>query len=246
MQLVSLNQASANPETADAISASAKPPYLHHIDSNEARHVHCVFNDISGKPIVLLTAQVSRFISQEGHAAVVHAMISNALASLCVVLLLILVTDVFFARRVSLLYQDVTNIGLSGNLAARLPIRGHDEIGNLAKQINAMLASLERMEKSRMASEKQAAELETIHSTTATYAHEINNPLTGILGIAQILLEDDLDSGACRDMLGDILEAAVRIRNVIHKMEKLTEVRFKPYFGSTEILDLENKSLPPC
>ena len=222
-------------------SAPSQAPFLHRLDSKKLRHAYARVEGLTGEPVLLIQARLERAISMEGRAALLHATVSNALASLIVVLLLILMLDLFLARRITQLNLDVTSIGESGNLSARLPERGADELGMLTRQINRMLDSLEHAEQARVRVEKHAAELETIQTTTATYAHEINNPLTGICGLAQLLLEEHAEVVGCREMLGDIMGSAMRIRDVIRKMEQLTAVKFKPYIGSTELLDLSGQ-----
>jgi len=94
-----------------------------------------------------------------------------------------------------------------------------------------------------------AAELEGIHKTTVTYAHEINNPLTAILANAQILLDNE-DLGAVEysaeilEMLRDINAAALRIRDVIHKMETLHSAKTRPYLDRSELIDLRGDEPP--
>jgi len=88
-----------------------------------------------------------------------------------------------------------------------------------------------------------AAELEGIHKTTVTYAHEVNNPLTAILANTQILLDNE-ELGAMEysseilDMLQDINAAALRIRDVIQKMENLHTAKTRPYLDRSELIDL--------
>ncbi|MBN2080593.1 cache domain-containing protein [bacterium] len=96
-----------------------------------------------------------------------------------------------------------------------------------------------RMEKELRQSQVRAAELETIQRTAATYAHEINNPLTGVLGIIQLMLEEDNITPDQAQMLSEGREAARKIRDVIKKIESLKSLEFKDYTERTKILDLE-------
>jgi two-component system NtrC family sensor kinase len=90
----------------------------------------------------------------------------------------------------------------AGDLQYRLPVRRDDELGDLATSFNKMAAEvggvhatieeqvrrktaeLERVHKTLLHSEKMAS----IGKLAATVAHEINNPLFGILTYARLLL----------------------------------------------------------
>jgi two-component system NtrC family sensor kinase len=92
----------------------------------------------------------------------------------------------------------------AGDLDYRLPVRRDDELGDLATSFNKMAvdvggvqavieeqvrrktAELERVHKTLLHSEKMAS----IGKLAATVAHEINNPLFGILTYARLVLRE--------------------------------------------------------
>ncbi|MDY7040036.1 MAG: GAF domain-containing protein [Chloroflexota bacterium] len=84
----------------------------------------------------------------------------------------------------------------------------------------------------------KAERLAAIGQIGLTIRHEINNPLTGILGLAQWLLEQDSDlSDSARDDLKMIEEMAVRIRDIVKKLET-AEDRTTVYLGDAQMIDL--------
>lgn len=78
----------------------------------------------------------------------------------------------------------------------------------------------------------------------ATAAHEINNPLTGIIGYLD-LLRESIKSGDSKDQLQDYLEKmskqAFRIKDIVTKLSSIKEVHTKPYLGRMQIIDLHGE-----
>ena len=99
---------------------------------------------------------------------------------------------------------DGTHRVAGGDLEYRLPVRSDDELGDLSRSFNRMTsevagvqakieeqvrrktAELERVHKTLLRSEKMAS----IGKLAATVAHEINNPLFGILTYARLVLRE--------------------------------------------------------
>ena len=86
-----------------------------------------------------------------------------------------------------------------GDLAHRLPVRGHDEMAELAQSFNNMANGIEQsfgqLEEARRAAE-EANRLKS--EFLANMSHELRTPLNGILGFAE-LLEMDLQDPTQRD-----------------------------------------------
>ena len=99
---------------------------------------------------------------------------------------------------------DGTHRVAGGDLNYRLPVQSEDELGDLARSFNRMTAKvagaqgeieeqvrrktaeLERVYKTLLSNEKMAS----IGKLAATVAHEINNPLFGILTYARLVLRE--------------------------------------------------------
>ncbi|MGH9967015.1 MAG: histidine kinase dimerization/phospho-acceptor domain-containing protein [Pyrinomonadaceae bacterium] len=62
-----------------------------------------------------------------------------------------------------------------------------------------------------------AARLEAIAELITRVRHEINNPLTGVLGQAQLLLREDLNDKA-RKRAETIEELAMRLRDIVAQL----------------------------
>ncbi len=88
-----------------------------------------------------------------------------------------------------------------------------------------------------------AARLEAVRETTATLNHEINNPLTAVLGNVQLLLmrAEELPEDVIR-RLQSIEEGSLRIRDVLSRMLRLEEAKSTTYVDDTTMIDLQESS----
>ena len=100
----------------------------------------------------------------------------------------------------------------SGDLSRQVEVRGSDELGVLAREFNAMAASLERQRQELLRAERLAA----VGRISAHITHEIRNPLNS-LGLNAELLADELEPGAsteARALLGAITREVDRLNAV--------------------------------
>jgi PAS domain S-box-containing protein len=82
------------------------------------------------------------------------------------------------------------------------------------------------------------AELAGIRKLAATYAHEINNPLTGIIGLAQLIRDHGASPQELHEMLSQQMEMARRIADVTEQLQNLISARTRSYLGRHQLLDL--------
>ncbi len=140
----------------------------------------------------------------------------------------------------------------SGNLEQPIPVRSGDEFGQLAASFNAMTAALgnsqaelrdwgrtleQKVEKRTQ--ELRIAEAETARSEklasvgllAAGIAHELNNPLTGILTFATLLRKKMPDGSADAEDLDLVVRETKRCATIIRRLldfarEKTPEKKF--------------------
>ena len=106
-----------------------------------------------------------------------------------------------------------------GNLDQRVEVRSGDEFQELAETFNAMAEALkardaqlrEQAKRKVMESERLAM----VGQLAAGVAHEINNPLTGIVTYSQLLLEKVPGEGSTRSSLQKIVTQANRCRKIV-------------------------------
>ena len=87
---------------------------------------------------------------------------------------------------------------------------------------------------------KNSANLEILHQFAATINHEINNPLTSIIGqaeISEIAYENGMEE-TLRQALQNIIKEAQKIRLITQKLENLDKIETEDYAGYTKILNI--------
>ncbi|MDB4959300.1 MAG: integral rane sensor signal transduction histidine kinase [Myxococcales bacterium] len=119
----------------------------------------------------------------------------------------------------------------AGHAAEGGPITGPGEIGVLAQRLEEMANRIaERSELQSLLA--RGDRLASVGVMSAQVAHEINNPLTTVLGYAKLLLEDKPEAHADRNGLELIASEAERMKKIIGT---LLEYARAPRTSSPEI-----------
>lgn len=134
-----------------------------------------------------------------------------------VALALALAFGAYFATRLTRPLADLAKRAdaiAAGQTTEAPPVRGPGEIGELAKAIDEMAKRIaERAELA--AALARGDRLASVGVMSAQVAHEINNPLTTVLGYAKLLLEDKPEGHPDRSALELIAEEAERMKKII-------------------------------
>ena len=139
--------------------------------------------------------------------------------------------------------QDRALAIVEGYRGKALTVTRHDELGSLMEAVNKMQFVLRQQEiqlefvrQQQFHKEKMAA----VGSLAAVVAHEINNPLSAIMGAAQSMLDQSNAYGG-QDRRGVhypdmILEQAKRVMNITRSISEFSV----PQSAEPELLDLNN------
>jgi two-component system NtrC family sensor kinase len=101
-----------------------------------------------------------------------------------------------------------------GDLAGAIPESGDDELGMLARSFNNMTRKLSETRQQLVQSDKLAS----LGRLAAGVAHEINNPLTGVLTYASFLLKRTKEQPEIHDDLQVIVRETLRSREIVKNL----------------------------
>jgi two-component system NtrC family sensor kinase len=108
------------------------------------------------------------------------------------------------------------------------------ENARLYGEMQRAYQELQATQEQLVRAEKQAAIVELAGAA----AHELNQPLTVVLGLAKFLQEKNAAT-PIRDELNMMAQAAQEMSRIVTRLGQVTRYETKPYVGSSRIIDLD-------
>jgi signal transduction histidine kinase len=200
---------------------------------------------VSGK----LDFDVVVSVDEAAALAPVHSMRRTVLMSIGAALMVLLALGALYTRRITQRLSAVVG-GVEafsrGELDRRVQVEGDDEISALATTFNHMGAELEaararlmrwnddlRLKVDEAMAELKAAQVQLLEAQKlaavgqlgAGVAHELNNPLAGILGYVQLMLMSRPDNDPDLDTLRKVEQSAKRCKEITQNLLRFSQQR---------------------
>ncbi|HEY4951161.1 MAG TPA: CHASE4 domain-containing protein [Candidatus Acidoferrales bacterium] len=142
-QTLSSTALSPDFRTAAAAISKSSPNFIAPLDS-QSLAAYQELDDIYGRPALLIRVLLPRTIYEQGHTSLVQFLLLLIAAGFVFGAATLYLLERVVISRIANLSENITQIGASGDLSARLDVPGHDELAFLGVAINGMLEDLEK------------------------------------------------------------------------------------------------------
>jgi two-component system OmpR family sensor kinase len=134
----------------------------------------------------------------ESNVAVIrHRILVAGVVALAIAIIVGILVARAFSRRVSRLQRSAAQVA-SGDFSARFPDDAKDELGDLARTLDAMRHQLSELDDARK-------------RFIATASHELRTPIFSLGGFLELLEDEDMDPETRRQFVRQLREQAARL-----------------------------------
>ncbi len=236
------------PDSPVRQATGAPAPTITVLDEGQIRGT-AIVNDLLNVPALEVEVTLPRYVYAEARATSRLLGFTLALATFVCVAVTLLVLRTTVLGRLARLHREVSGIGASCDVGARVTVVGHDELSHLASTLNDLLESIADAH-CDLASAKAAAERANKAKSEflANMSHEVRTPLTAILGFSDLLADlPSLDENS-RESIETIRRNGRHLLAVINDILDLSKIEAgrmdvelrscSPVLVAREVLDL--------
>jgi signal transduction histidine kinase/DNA-binding response OmpR family regulator len=170
-----------------------------------------VLNDLFNQPAMLMQVEMPRDIHAASKLMQDTSLISMALIGLVILLACLLLINRLVVAPLGRLTGDVLQARASGALKSTMLLNRTDELGQLSHAFEVTLGEW------HAATQKAEALSQAKSDFLATVAHELRTPLSGIIGLAETILQTH-SSPAVQHRLNTILSEAEALATSINEL----------------------------
>lgn len=152
-----------------------------------------------------------------------YSSITNSYVLICIVIMALMTISIFFfLKRITapiVKLNNVTTEVSNGLNVKRITIKSNDEIGQLARNFNKMIDSIEKtMEDLRIQAKDKQQFIDDL-------SHEMKTPITSILGYSEFLKNTNCSKDDQFVAINHLQNSIVRLQNLSSELLKLTMLK---------------------
>jgi two-component system NtrC family sensor kinase len=200
--------------------------------STASCHVHPADQKVLGVMDIDVSLEPIDERIREAEAKLLSIGLASAVALAAIIMFLI---NRFLNQPLKVLIEGTRRVA-NDDLDVQIPVRSEDELGIFARSFNHMTQDLKRAKESltqwgcrleQMVCERtkdlqetqqqliRSEKLASLGKLSAGIAHEINNPLTGILTLSQLLMDEFPEESDAHQDLKLIVRETIRCRSIV-------------------------------
>ncbi len=195
--------------------------------SEESIAGYALIDDVYGNPSLVLRADMPRGIYEQGQSTTRYFILSLLAIGLVGGVMGILFLERTVLSRLTRLSASVDSIGKSGDISARVQMKGKDELSSLAGAINGMLASLEQAHKKLKRAYEDLKALDRMKDEFLSMtSHELKTPLAPMTSLVRQMSGGELGELTKKQekALGIIARGIERLRGSVEKILEISRL----------------------
>ncbi len=177
-------------------------------------------------PVVMMIAFELDEISSFQNSTLQNTILAFTLIALIMIGVIYAALIQFAIRPITQL-RTTANSMIAGNYNQRIPITGHDELGQLATTFNEMALAIQQREVGLQSAREQAERSDQVKSAfLASMSHELRTPLNAILNFTQFVIDGDVGpvNEAQVEMLSEVVTSGKHLLGLINDVLDMSRI----------------------